>query len=172
MKTFFCDNCGGLVFFENTHCLQCERALGFLPDIRDLSALEPASGTESRALATPAKGRLYRQCPNGRDYQVCNWYVPVEDKNPFCASCRTNQTIPDLAIPENLERWRKIEIAKRRLIYTLQALHLSLEGRDDRPPLQFNFLADVPGGPPVLSGHENGLITLNIAEDFFGLLEG
>jgi hypothetical protein len=33
-----------------------------------------------------------------------------------------------------------------------------------RPPLRFRFLADVPGQPPVQTGHANGLITLNIAE--------
>lgn len=75
-----------------------------------------------------------------------------------------DKTIPNLAMPENLERWRKTEIAKRRLIYTLKRLQLPMEGRENRPPLRFNFLAEIPGGAPVLSGHENGLITLNIAE--------
>jgi hypothetical protein len=164
MKTFYCDDCGSLVFFENLKCVTCGHALGFLPDLHDLSALEPASSTESRALSASAKGRLYRQCQNSRDHQACNWYVPVEDKNAFCLSCRLNKTIPNLAVPENLERWRKVESAKRRLIYTLMRLQLPLDGRENPPPLQFNFLASIPGGPAILSGHENGLITLNIAE--------
>lgn len=164
MKTFYCDHCGNLVFFENVQCLKCDHALGFLPDIHDLSALEPASATKWRALAVSAKDRLYRPCQNGTNNKVCNWYVPVEDASPFCISCRTNKTIPNLAAPENLERWHKIEIAKRRLIYTVLGLRLPLAGQGNRPPLQFNFLADVPGGAAVLSGHENGLITLNVAE--------
>jgi hypothetical protein len=164
MKTFYCDHCGNLVFFENVQCLNCGHALGFLQDIRDLSALDPASSTEWRALAVSAKDRRYRLCQNGANHKVCNWYVPIEDTNPFCISCRTNKTIPNLVAPENLERWHKIETAKRRLIYTLLGLQLPLAGHGNRPPLQFDFLADVSGGAAVLSGHANGLITLNIAE--------
>ena len=166
MKTFYCDHCGSLVFFENIRCIKCDHVLGFLPDIEDISALETSSASEWRALCAAAKGRIYRQCQNGCEHQVCNWYVPAEEQNVFCISCRTNKTIPDLSIPENLERWRKIEMAKRRLIYTLRHLRLSLDGKpqENRPQLQFSFLADVPGDPAVLSGHEDGLITLNIAE--------
>jgi hypothetical protein len=77
-----------------------------------------------------------------------------------------NQTIPDLTIAGNLERWHKMELAKRRLIYTLLHLGLPLSGTpsENRPALQFNFLADTPDKTSVLTGHENGLITLNIAE--------
>lgn len=164
MKTFYCDHCGNLVFFENTQCVKCGHALGFLPGAQDISALEPAGAGEWRALAAPAKGRLYRQCENGRDHKVCNWLVPAEDPGPFCVSCRLNQTIPNLGAPENLQRWHKIEIAKRRLIYTLIHLRLPLAGGEKRPPLRFNFLADLPGAPSILSGHADGLITLNIAE--------
>ena len=58
-----------------------------------------------------------------------------------------NQTIPDLTIAGNLERWHKMELAKRRLIYTLLHLGLPLSGTpsENRPALQFNFLADTPG---------------------------
>jgi hypothetical protein len=164
MKTFYCDDCGSLLFFENVQCVKCEHTLGFLPDIQDLSALEPASPERWHALASPDKGAVYRQCQNYRDHNVCNWCVPAGDQNAFCLSCRMDTTIPDLSVTPNLERWRKIETAKRRLIYTLRQLQLPLEGRGGRPPLRFSFLADVPGSTPVLSGHDNGLITLNIAE--------
>jgi hypothetical protein len=166
LKTFYCDDCGNLVFFENVQCVKCDHALGFLPDVLDLSALEPARDDRWSALAAPVKNRLYRRCQNGRDHEVCNWLVPVEDKNPFCLACRLNKTIPDLPITGNLERWHKMELAKRRLIYTLLHLGLSLKGKPEekRPPLQFEFLADTPGKPSILTGHKNGLITLNIAE--------
>ncbi len=166
MKTFYCDRCGNLVFFENVQCVKCGHALGFLPDVLDLSALEPAPENTWRAIAASVKDRVYRPCQNGREHQVCNWLVPVEDQNPFCVACRTNQTIPDLSIAGNLERWHKMELAKRHLLYTLLHLGLPLEGnpRENRPALQFKFLADVPGAPSILTGHANGLITLNIAE--------
>jgi hypothetical protein len=168
MKIFYCDHCGSLVFFENVQCVKCGHALGFLPDVLDLSALVSAAENKNswRALTAAADGRLYRQCENGRAHQICNWLVPDEDADPFCVACRLNQTIPDLTMAGNLERWHKMEMAKRRLIYTLLHLGLPLNGRpqENRPALQFNFLADAPGKEPVLTGHENGLITLNIAE--------
>ena len=164
MKTFYCDHCGSLVFFENVQCLKCDHALGFLPDVLDLSALETAGENQWRALTATANDRVYRRCQNGSENEVCNWLVPVDDTDPFCVACRLNDFIPNLSIPENLERWHKMELAKRRLIYTLLHLGLPLGGKKGRPALQFNFLADTPGGPRVLTGHKNGLITLNISE--------
>jgi hypothetical protein len=153
-----------LVFFENVQCVKCGHALGFLPDLLDLSALEVAPGKPNtwRALTTAAQGRWYRQCQNGCPHQVCNWLVA--DDHAFCLACRLNQTIPDLTQRGNHERWHKMELAKRRLIYTLLHLGLPLQGQENRPALQFNFLAEAPGGQPVITGHDNGLITLNIAE--------
>lgn len=166
MKTFYCDHCGNLVFFENVQCVKCSHTLGFLPDVLDLSALEPAGENIWRALSGTANQRQYRQCQNGHAHKICNWLVPVEDQNPFCIACRLNQTIPDLTISGNLDRWHKVELAKRRLIYTLLHLGLSLQGKpeENRPALQFNFLADIPGVSSIMTGHKNGLITMNIAE--------
>ena len=41
MKLFTCQHCGQLLYFENTACERCGRALGFLPELTNLSALEP-----------------------------------------------------------------------------------------------------------------------------------
>jgi hypothetical protein len=58
-----------LLYFENTACERCGRALGFLPELTNLSALEP-EGDLWRALAAP--GTLYRACANVA-YGTCNW---------------------------------------------------------------------------------------------------
>jgi len=52
---------------------------GFLPDVIDLSTLEPARNGTWRALTPAARERIYKQCANGQQHQVCNWLVPVED---------------------------------------------------------------------------------------------
>jgi len=165
MKTFYCDACGALVFFENVHCLQCKHALGFLPDVLDLSALEGNSNDAWRALSQSAKGKLYRHCANGREHEVCNWLVPVEDTEPMCASCRLNDVIPDLSDVPNRNRWFKLEQAKRRLVYTLFRLELPTDGAPERgcSPLRFQFLAG-SAEAPITTGHSKGLITLDIAE--------
>lgn len=166
MKCFRCDVCDSVVFFENILCLHCGHALGFLPDALDLSAFEPEGPGRWRALAPAAGHRAYRLCVNGRKHGVCNWMVPADDPNPLCAACRLNEVIPDLNVSGNLQRWRRIETAKRRLLYTVLKLGLSTEGvpAEHRPPLRFQFLGDAPGGAAIMTGHEEGVITLNIAE--------
>ncbi len=166
MKAFHCDQCGNLVFFENVQCVRCAKALGFLPDVIDLSTLVPETNNTWRALTPAARDRSYKQCANAQQHQVCNWMIPVENPNSFCRACRLNAIIPDLTVPFHRELWRKLEVAKRRVIYTLLRLHLPTEGDPARhqPPLRFRFLTDLPGTPPVLTGHDNGEITVNIAE--------
>src|SRR5262249_40172722 len=80
-------------------------------------------GEEGVWSALAAQGERYRSCANA-EHDVCNWLVPTEDNEIFCAACRHNRTIPDLTDPENLVHWRKIEYAKHRLFYTLLRLRL------------------------------------------------
>lgn len=166
MKPFHCDSCGGLVFFENSACGKCGHRLGFIPDLLDLSALEPGEVDNLKPLTPTAKGRPQRRCANGQQYDICNWLVPADDPEPFCAACRLNAVIPDLSVVGNLDRWTLLERAKRRLMYTLLKLRLPLDAvaTEGRPALRFRFLGDTPGKTPVLTGHESGVITLNIVE--------
>lgn len=166
MKTFYCDACGSLVFFENTRCLACGHALGFLPDVLDLSAIEPEADSTVRALAEPAQGRRYRACANGRDHAVCNWLIPATESAGFCLACALNDVIPDLSVAGNRERWHRLELAKRRLVYTLLKLGLPLQAdpNDQATGLRFRFLADAADGSRPLTGHADGVITINLAE--------
>lgn len=165
MKTFHCDVCGNLVFFENVSCLNCGHALGFLPELLDLSSITRTEGDDFLALAPAAQGAHYRACANGRVHGVCNWMVPAESGDSFCVACRLNEVIPDLSVEANPSRWQRLELAKRRLIYTLLKLHLPLDGvpAENRPALRFRFMQDETS-KAYLTGHEAGLITINIAE--------
>ncbi|HWA25919.1 MAG TPA: putative zinc-binding metallopeptidase, partial [Lacunisphaera sp.] len=165
MKTFHCDVCGNLVFFENTHCVNCHHALGFIPALLELSALVPETEGGERVVAPAASGHLFRHCGNRDTPAACNWLVPAAETGTFCAACRLDEIIPDLSIAENSEHWHQLEAAKRRLIYTLLKLHLPFAGTaHGKPPLRFRFLGDPPGGPAILTGHEHGTITVNVAE--------
>jgi hypothetical protein len=146
------------------NCLTCDHSLGFLPSALDVSALEPVGNGNWRPLARNHSGQMHRFCDNGRQHQVCNWMVPADDAEPLCVSCRLNTVIPDLSVQGNRERWHKLEIAKRRIIYSILRFGLPMDQTDNCPKLSFKFVADVPGSAPELTGHANGLITVNIAE--------
>lgn len=165
MKRFSCA-CGHPVFFENVVCLACARRLAFSPDDLDMLALEPMNEGLWRTLEDSDTAR--RLCRHDTDYDVCNWLVPAATDGPYCVSCAMNRTIPDLSVPGNAERWARMEAAKRRLVYSLLELRLPLKspalaGERAAAGLQFAFLADTPG-EHVVTGHEDGLITLAIAE--------
>ena len=167
MKTFHCQNCGHPVFFENVKCLQCQSALAFLADRLNMAAIEEVP--DAPGLWQPHKrGRRtaqYRLCQNHTAHNACNFAVPATDPNPFCVACRLTRVLPDLTQPENPQRWYRMEVAKRRLFYNLAKLGLlspnPSNGAADGPI--FEFLADTPGHT-VLTGHAQGVITLNVAE--------
>jgi hypothetical protein len=164
MKLFRCQNCGQLLYFENTQCERCSHRLGYLPWLATLSALEP----KDDHWQTLAKPRLQvRSCENV-GHGVCNWLIDPTDASSLCEACRYNRTIPDLTIELNLARWRRLEAAKHWLFYSLLRLRLPLKSQIDDPEggLAFDFLADGvgPTGPKVLTGHDNGLITISLAE--------
>jgi hypothetical protein len=171
VKLFSCSQCQQLLFFESVQCLGCGRDLAYLPDRGLVSALAPTPGGAWQALAPSAHGATYRLCRNHRDHGVCNWAVPANDPIEYCRACRLNEMIPNLEAPGAREAWHRLEIAKRRLLYTLFALGLPVEGKapgdgnGDQPGLAFAFLADAPAaGTQVFTGHSDGLVTINIAE--------
>lgn len=165
MKPFRCDVCGNTVFFQNCLCLQCGAQLGFLPHQVMLAALRP-SGIVGHFTSVVDSSHAYQCCDNGTRHQICNWMTPVGQADPLCPACRMTEMIPDLSVPGNLERWRKLEQAKRRCLYTLLRLGLPTQGdaASGRPPLRFRFLADTHQDGQVLTGHDWGVVTLNIVE--------
>jgi hypothetical protein len=165
MKIFECQNCLQPLYFENTRCENCGLSLGYLPGRETVTALKPY-GEVWRALAD--RRGTYRYCANAI-HNVCNWLVSTDSPEEFCAACRHNRIIPDLSEPGHLEHWRLIEIAKHRLIYTLLRLRLAAKTRAEDPGgLTFDFLADVAAPSPdvssVMTGHADGVITINLAE--------
>lgn len=174
MRLSTCNSCGQLVYFENTSCTACSASLGFNVESLKIEAFrqdERGILQPFHPLLTPNKknktGKRY--CANGLVYHACNWLLDEDDPNDLCVACRLNRTIPDLSEANNLTLWTKIEAEKRRLIYSLLAFSLLLTPTAiEAPQLEFDFLADslsITGERgSVLTGHADGLITLNINE--------
>lgn len=174
MKTFCCI-CGNTLHFENSRCLGCGREVGFVPEHREMCAIEPAGDDGWRALGLADPPPRYRKCGNYETYDVCNWLVSEADGHALCAACRLNEIIPNLQEARHLTLWYRIETAKRRLVYTLDLLGLPVIGRDADPKqgLAFRFMADETPGEfhdevavanRVTTGHATGVITINISE--------
>lgn len=72
-------------------------------------------------------GAILVKCLNYAVHNVCNRCVVEsnQDEQPLCDCCEFNDTIPDLSIAGNQQRWYRLERAKRRLFYTLDLLQLS-----------------------------------------------
>jgi hypothetical protein len=172
MKPYPCPNCGRPNHFEVRVCPNCSFTLGYDPQSDQFlflgdgaTAWRDADGAEHPVVV----------CANNNTYQICNWLVPAVGDQPMCLACKHNRTIPDLTGPSVPERWAKIEAAKRRLFHTL--IHLNLpcetqaeaEANGTTPGLTFDFLYDPVGEQTgtvqITTGHENGLITLNLLEE-------
>jgi hypothetical protein len=168
MKTFHCTHCQNLIFFENVRCLNCHRPLAFLPDRGLMAALTQGPDGLWRSELRGGESPGYRLCANYDGVSVCNWVTPGDDPSDFCRSCRLNQVIPDLSSQHNAVAWFRMEVAKRRMLYTLLGFGLPVipKSVDEAQGLAFEFLEDYSDGDAkrVLTGHDNGLITLNIAE--------
>jgi len=166
MKTFHCDKCTHQVFFENTLCNHCQSMLGYQPTQRTINSFEQTDGGLWRSLNRFEAGKLYKQCHNYVRYNVCNWMLPADDPHALCESCQLTVIIPALAKDNNHTLWARLEAAKRRLLFTLATLKLTPRSKAEQPEtgLAFQFLEDNVTDERVMTGHDNGLITLNIAE--------
>ena len=150
MKQFYCE-CGNTLFFENTLCLRCGRAVGF-----DLAQNRMRPITE-----------MFPRCRNGTDFGACNWIMP--SPSAYCLSCRLNRTVPNLSGTHNLEAWRRMERAKRRVVYTLAQLGIApLSKAEDFKGVAFDFLTPA-SDLRVITGHQAGVITVNTleADDYY-----
>jgi hypothetical protein len=166
------------VFFRNSICLACGTPLGYEPHLRKVYPLvsrsEESSGSEPGFWQLENDGvdpGNYRRCANLDSAAACNWLVSERELegNPrlMCIACRLNRTIPDLSIPGNGLLWGRLEGAKRRVVSSLVALDLPVESRVDQDTergLAFDFLHSPATGPRVLTGHDDGIITINIEE--------
>jgi hypothetical protein len=160
----------------------CERVVG-LDDKFD--KVEPYEFDEASGQYFKSKkpSIRYQKCDNNAEFKVCNGmvnlntFVPVPDKDEvLCFACRFNETIPDLSIVEHIPLWKKMEIAKRRALFTLKALSLPLQTIAQNPDngLSFDFTTDrdvndhfvskLHGQEAVFTGHNCGHITINLAE--------
>jgi hypothetical protein len=153
MRDFACPTCGQRLAFENSVCLSCLTPIGFDLAARDFAALGPQGVT--------VLGTARQMCAN-MHVAGCNWLVPVGG-SPLCRSCSLTRTRPNDGDPA-LPAFAEAEAAKRRLVVELIELSLPINDRvaDPNRGLTFDLLSSTQ--EPVITGHDEGVITLDLAE--------
>ncbi|MBK1705207.1 zinc-binding metallopeptidase family protein [Halochromatium glycolicum] len=170
MKLFSCDACGHTLYFDNVECTSCGHRLGFDPTRLDLIAFDLAANGDWQPIKARSTNPGFRPCANYAEHAACNWVVPATQTDGFCPACRLNRTIPDLSVPGNLLLWQRLQTEKHRLVYSLLRLGLAPVSKQQSPEhgLAFDFLGDpnprFHEDSSVMTGHAQGLITIDIAE--------
>jgi hypothetical protein len=141
MRGFACPYCRAIVAFDQIECNECGKPAVFDPVPMDMVVMEST-----------------RPCFN-REIVACNWCAGAASS--YCLACSLTGVIPDITNCRNVLLWRRVEEAKRRLLYDVQRLRLPLSSRQG-VRVGFDILSDEY--EPVMTGHEAGLITLNLAE--------
>jgi len=153
MKLFRCPSCSQTVFYENAECESCGAALAYDPGLQQMVQLDGRQPV----------------CAN-RQAGVCNWLVHHDESNTgLCQCCRLNRYVPDASQPDNRSAWAALEVAKRRLVYSLQRLQLPVVSKlnDEMSGLRFDFIdpsQPLPIDAVGTTGHAGGLVTINLDE--------
>lgn len=159
MKAFRCRVCDNALHFENSLCVACKSPLGYS---RGERAIVPVDSTGRYVDAT---GLIWHVCTN-LNLSGCTWMSPIEGGE--CFSCSLTRTRPHDADADGLKNYLDAERAKRHLVFELDTLGFALQGRDTDPVqgLCFDLLSTSAqsAGEKVLIGHDDGVITIDLAE--------
>ncbi len=155
MKSFVCRVCGNSLYFENSVCVSCHTNLGFS---REERAIVPVDG---KGQYVDSDGEIWHVCKN-LNLSGCTWLT--EFPGGYCFSCALTRTRPSDADVVGLREYKVAEEAKRRLVVELDTLGFTITPRsvDEENGLAFDLLSSVEES--VTTGHDNGVITLDLAE--------
>ncbi|OBF44110.1 hypothetical protein A5787_13595 [Mycobacterium sp. 852002-50816_SCH5313054-b] len=160
MRDFHCPNCGQRLTFENSACLSCGSALGF--SLEQMALLVITAGDEADRTGFVSADE-FELCAN-RHLAECNWLVPSNLPGGLCTSCALTLERPNDADTDGLAAFARAEAAKRRLIAELHEMKLPIIDRDHDPDYGLGFRLLSSAHEKVLTGHENGVITIDLAE--------
>jgi hypothetical protein len=112
-------------------------------------------------------GTPVKLCANNSSHQICNASVLESDEETLCRYCRLTESLPDLTVKKNVKLWKKMELAKHRVLYDYERAGFPFsvqlpEGKRTFLSLRFYFPSSED--EPVITGHENGKITIDLLE--------
>lgn len=168
VRRFDCQTCDAALTFDDTRCRSCSAEIGYFLDADHLGPIEPGNGATYRRRGAPDHDPDWWRCLNTA--WGCNWMVPLDDGNVWCAACRLTRGRPDESNPDAVRAWSHAEAAKRRLVAQLYRLGLPVAppsrrdddttSSDDGLVIDLVYLPDSVG----VTGHRPGVITLDLRE--------
>lgn len=155
MRVLHCPVCRARVYFENDLCLTCGTSLGVEPVSFTMVAVDPFPPSDG--------GVAWLRCGNA-ELAACNWAVSsVEGPGALCRSCALTRTRPADGDQAGRAWFVEAEAAKRRLVVQLLDLGLPVVGFRQSPDgLGFDLLSSE--FEQVVTGHEDGIVTVDLAE--------
>jgi hypothetical protein len=155
VKAFRCRVCDNPLHFENSVCVSCGTALGYS---RSERAIVPV---DEHGQYVDATGLVWHVCKN-LGLSGCTWLSRVPGGQ--CSVCDLTRTRPSDDDPIGLEQFPLAEAAKRHLVAELDTLGYPVRSKEEDPEdgLAFDLLSSVDEN--VVIGHENGIITIDLAE--------
>ncbi|HEY3485130.1 MAG TPA: putative zinc-binding metallopeptidase [Ilumatobacteraceae bacterium] len=160
MRTFHCERCGAVVPFTAQQCKTCDASLAYITSEHTIRVLGATS--DPGVYRLNGRGERFWRCLNAA--WGCNWLIATTSDTPWCRSCALTRGRPDDARPDAMDAWMAAEAAKRRLLHQLDELALPIEVRSPAAPHGLVFdLVHVPG-ENAITGHLDGVITLDLTE--------
>jgi hypothetical protein len=160
MRDFACEHCGSGIRFETSTCPVCSSMLGYRPEERTIREVHPTASEASYRIAGHATE--YWRCLNAA--WGCNWMLPAVTGATWCRSCALTRGRPDDGRPDAIAAWALAEASKRRLVHQLDRLSLPVRPRSAATPDGLVFDLVFLPGQRGLTGHLDGVVTLDLAE--------
>jgi hypothetical protein len=150
-----CPNCGEAVFGEDVACRSCGIPVAYHAATN--------AAVEVSAEKVEIQGRMWRPCSR-RDWG-CNWLAIEDAEAGRCFSCRLIRHRPDSDDTIALEKLATATLAERRLLIQLNRLGLPIDPFYEKDGgLGFDLLSSFSRNEPVMIGHANGIVTIDLAE--------
>jgi len=150
-----CPTCRSVAFFEVLECGQCLTPLGFHQPSSSMSALGPDG--------VRIDDRTWVACSNRA--WGCNWLLPDDEGTAHCSVCRLIRRRPDADDTMAWEKLAATTVDLRRLLVQLHEIGLPVVGWHERDGgLGFDLLSSRTANTPVMIGHANGIITMDLVE--------
>ena len=150
-----CPTCNRVAFLETLECAQCLTPLGLHRESSSMLAVNMQGAV--------LDGRTWVVCANRA--WGCNWLLPDDEETARCAACRLIRRQPDA---DDTMAWEKLATAAvdlRRLLVQLHEVGLPVVGWHEREGgLGFDLLSSRTANTPVMIGHANGIITIDLVE--------